>query len=365
MSLVLGTFALISASLGSLAGAISISNIYEIKYSTKIMLNIDEQALINFQNDLILTQNEAKKYSILQEEIVPKINNFMEIIAQDENQEQKSLEEIQELSPIDPNDNLEILKNHHSIGDIADIAQKIVNNILSEDLEIQENVNRLSKWLPIIGSYNIIIASFMVMGNIILSPVILISGLIIYYQVNKDLTKFKEWESEMGTAIAKINLEKGLMQERRKEISELIRQLNDFKKFLNNFESKYKAAKVAGQVVSGVDIAFRIINIFNKDINNFKPIIRIVKLLISKTLNPDNIANNLRENITKQYNNIFVLQLDKIAEVKFERQLLYKSSLELGLKFDILLTVSSTIRQLPQVLEKKNMLFLKLLRKSQ
>ncbi|WP_414528376.1 hypothetical protein [Nodularia chucula] len=352
MSLVLGTLALISAALGSLAGAISISNIYEIKYNTQIMLSLYEQALINFQNDLILTQNEAKKYSILQEEIVPKINNFMKLIAQDdENKEQKYLEEIQELS-LDKNDNLEILKNNHNIGDIADITQKIVNNILSEDLEIQENLNRLSKWLPIIGGSNIIIASLMVIDNIILSPVILISGLIIYYQVNKALIKFKGWESETRTAIEKINLEKGLMQERRKEISELIRQLNDLNKILNNFESKYKAAKIAGQVVNGVDIAFRIINLFaqdNKHINNSKPIIRIVKFLISKTLHPDNIANNFRENITKQYSDIFVLQLDKISEVKFERQLLCKSSLELGLNFDILLTtVYSKIGQLYQ-----------------
>jgi hypothetical protein len=365
ISIFLATLALISASLGSLAGAISISNIYAMKYKAKIMQNIYEQALINFENDLKLTQNEAKKYSILQQEIVAKINNFMELIAQDDvNQDETSLEEIQDVLPIDndDDDDLEILKNNYSIGDIT---QKCVNDILSQDLQIQENVNRLSKPLLIIGTSNIIIASLLAMGHIILSPAILISGLIIYYQANKFLTKFQEWESEIGNAIEKINSEKHLMQERRKDISELIRQLNDLQKFLNNFEFKYKAAKVAGQIVNGVNIAFGIMKLFNKDINNFKPIIRIVKFLISKTLNPDDIANNLRENVTKQYSNIFALQLDTIAEVKYERQVLYKSSLELGLNFDVLLSLYSKIGQLPEVLENVNMLFIKFLRKSQ
>jgi uncharacterized protein YbcI len=60
VSIFLATLALISASLGSLAGAISISNIYAMKYKAKMMQNIYGQALINFENDLKLTQDEAK-----------------------------------------------------------------------------------------------------------------------------------------------------------------------------------------------------------------------------------------------------------------------------------------------------------------
>jgi hypothetical protein len=284
------------------------------------------------------------------------------------NQDKKLLDEIQSLLPIDNNDDLEILKNNHSICEITERTQKSVNDILSEDLQIQENVNRLSKPLLIIGTSNIIIASLLAMGHIFLSPAILISGLIIYYQVNKILTKFKEWELEIGNAIDKINSEKHLMQERRREISELIQQLNDLQKLLNHIEFKYKAAKIAGKLVSFVDIIFDTVKDFNMDIHNLNIIIRsiniIVKSLVSTTFNTDDIVNKFHENITKQYSNIFTLQLDTVAEVKFERPLLDKSFLELGLNFDFLLILYSKIRQLPQFLETGNMLLVKFLKTS-
>jgi hypothetical protein len=50
------------------------------------------------------------------------------------------------------------------------------------------------------------------LGNIMFSPAILISGLMLFYEVNKIAIKVKEYKLEISSAIDKINDVKDMMQ---------------------------------------------------------------------------------------------------------------------------------------------------------
>jgi hypothetical protein len=133
---------------------------------------------------------------------------LFEIITKNKNRQK--LEEIQQLIINEVNsdqNNSLIIKN-----DLLVLA----DNLLPHDLEIQqsfkERLTWLNKHLLIISAGNTIIACMLALGNIMFSPAILISGLMLFYEVNKIAIKVKEYKLEISSAIDKINDVKDMMQ---------------------------------------------------------------------------------------------------------------------------------------------------------
>lgn len=223
LTLILGAAALGIASFGSFAGARSISNIHDLKDQPKIIRDSYEESLTNFSIILENTQNEAqeyenelKEYEITLERMIPQLENLFEIITNNKNRQK--LEEIQQLIINEVNsdqNNSLIIKN-----DLLVLA----DNLLPHDLEIQqsfkERLTWLNKHLLIISAGNTIIAFMLALGNIMFSPAILISGLMLYYEVNKIAIKVKEYELQISNAINKINDAKDLIQKERLIINE-------------------------------------------------------------------------------------------------------------------------------------------------
>ncbi|MBO1056431.1 MAG: hypothetical protein HEQ27_07845 [Dolichospermum sp. JUN01] len=349
LTFILGAAALGIASFGSFAGARSISDIHDLKDQPKIMRDSYEASLTNFQMILKNTQNEAqeyenelKEYEITLERMTPQIENLVDIITQNKNRQK--LEEIQQLiiSEINSNQNNSLIINN----DLLILA----DDLLPHDLQIQqsfkERLTWLNKHLLIISAGNTIIAFMLALGNIIFSAAILICGLMLYYEINKIAIKVKEYELEISSAIDKINDTKDMMQteknvinEKRQKITQSIQQLNKF--------------KIVNPVV---DIASSLAIMFNNDVLIkvfLKFITPRIKDILLKTLNidEDSILKNVGENLEEQYSN-----LKDITEYNFDRKLLYPYPVDNSFNLDFLLSVSSKVINLIQLLENKTML---------
>ncbi|TAE60770.1 MAG: hypothetical protein EAZ76_00990 [Nostocales cyanobacterium] len=349
LTLILGAAALGVASFGSFAGARSISNIHGLKDQPKIMRDSYEESLTKFKMILKNTQNDAQQYgNELQEYertlkgMIPQIENFLEIITKNKNQQK--LEEIKQLIINEINsdqNNSPIIKN-----DVLMVA----DNLLPHDLEIQqtfkERLNWVNKHLLIISAGNTMIAFMLALGNIMFSPAMLIGGLTLHYEVNKIAIKVKEYELEISNAIDTINHAKDLIQkerfiinEKRQKITQSIQQLNKF--------------KIVNPVVDG--LSFLAIT-FSNDVL-IKVFLKVItpklKDILLKTLNIDenSIIDNVRENLEEQYSN-----LKDITEYKFDRKLLYPYPVDNSLNLNFLLSVSSKVINLIQLLENKTML---------
>ncbi|MTJ10342.1 hypothetical protein [Anabaena sp. UHCC 0204] len=243
---------------------------------------------------------------------------------------------------------------------------------ISQDLAIQNSFNDIFNWLSkrllIISGGNILIASLLAMGNIIVSPAILIAGLALSYEVKKALTKVQEYELEINTSIYKINSAQQLIQEqrqkiqekrdeikqKRQKISEATQQLN----YINDEINKLEVRKQASQMTEGLaNFTSFLLSIF-PEYSRYKSIIPLVKTIVLKFLSSDkqSMLNNVIENLQEGDINLTIVGLDAVIEVNFDRNLLYSYPVDIAFNLDFLLSVSSKVINLIQLLENKTML---------
>lgn len=335
MQLLLSTFAVGSASLGAFAGARAIFNINETKENFKNQEKLYDAAFQRFNDELNHTKKLAENYIQLRCEVISIIERLVKVLKHNNvniHQSESSIQPFQELEKMLAS-NVDWEAEYESIVTVTNSIKTAVKEVITQKIAVKENnhitLNLINKCAITLASGGVLIGSLLAYGQLAVSPVVLISGFLIKRELDKTATKVTEYESEVNTAIAKIDSTKNFMQQLRQKISDGINNLQSLHESIDELINSHQLAIFVRHkpqeasawlpyIISLVDN-----NGIAENVQNLIPAIEVfVNALTDKILDPEGKLNHINVSIKENYRNPFLVGIDEIAALNIEQYLI-------------------------------------------
>lgn len=335
LQLFLSTFAVGTASLGAFAGARALFNINETKENFKNQEKLYDGAFQKFNDELDDTKKLAENYIQLRCEVISIIERLVKVLKHNHlniNQSETSIQPFQEIEGMLAC-NVDSQAEYESIVSLTSSIKAAVKEVISQKIAVQENnhitLNLLNKCAISLASGGVLIASLLAYGRIAVSPVILISGFLIKRELDKAAIKVTEYESEVNTAIAKIDSTRNFMQQLSQKISDGINNLQSLHESIDELINSHQLAIFVRHkpqeasawlpyLISLVDS-----NGIAENMQNLIPAIEFfVNALTDKILDTEGKLNHIHVSIKEKYRNPFLVGIDEIAALNIEQYLI-------------------------------------------
>ncbi|MBD2505240.1 hypothetical protein [Anabaena azotica] len=364
LSLILSIVALISASTGALASARAIGNMYEPEEMFKKITNFYENAFNELENNLKYTNKLVEKHSQIRHETLSNIKDIetiIQVLKEIITQDKQNILKYEFLSQ-NLEENANILNNiksymskntsvdsYYADNNLVNPIKIALQNLSSQYLDIQKigntTINSLRKYSISIHTGGIIIGTLLSLGNIAVSPAVIIAGFFLNRQLGKAFIKVKEYESEVDSAIFQINSARQLVKNVQQKISDSIINLQSYNELItqlvldyNQQIYNYQKAENIQKLVNMADQGATALQPFcspqigatAKFITTILKMIPLASLFKLPTLNLIKISSFTQ----KRYERLFLVGLEEITKIKLERELLDLNSLSLQPKVE-------------------------------
>ncbi|MBD2456131.1 hypothetical protein H6G80_18875 [Nostoc sp. FACHB-87] len=337
LSLILSIIALGGASTGAFISAWAIGNTENPEAKLKNIRSSYEDAFNECQNDLAYVSKLANIYADMRTETKAKIDQLIHVFEEISTKYQQDIDipilQVEETKNI----LIEISSylNKNNISDVCYAVNQLVNplkspvkNLISQDLFIQKATITTMNWLSQrslgIRAGGIIIGSLLALGNITVSPAVLIGGILLSRELGKSFVKVSEYETEVNTAITQINTLKQQIREVQQKIDDSMRNLQaeneKYNQQITNYniqETIENIANLATLVVTGVQLIDR--TGLSGNINSVIPLLKRGALGIFKK-NTDLSINGISSLNQEECERFFLIGIEEITNIKLERE---------------------------------------------
>ncbi|MBD2496456.1 hypothetical protein [Nostoc sp. FACHB-280] len=343
LSLILSIIALGGASTGAFISAWAIGNTENLEAKLKNIRSSYEDAFNECQNDLAYVSKLANIYADMRTETKVKIEKLIHIFEEISTKYKQDIDipilQVEETKNI----LIEISSylNKNNISDVCYAVNQLVNplkspvkNLLSQDIFIQKATITTMNWLSQrslgIRAGGIIIGSLLALGNITVSPAVLMGGILLSRELGKSFVKVSEYEAEVNTAITQINTLKQQIREVKQKIDDSMRDLQAENESISSVLSNYNQQITNYSLENRIEIIVNIVKTvaaiywvgnpeLSYGVNTIASSAKRGALWILKK-NTDLSINGISSLNQEECERFFLIGIEEITNIKLERE---------------------------------------------